>query len=247
MNSALIIFCDYIFQFFIINFSTVSFILFVNFFVLLLMFSISFFIGSSVVRNFFQFLVSTVFNLLTSLLFSQAETFNNIKFINVILCLFFTIFISNLVGLFPFSLAPTAQLVVPLFLALFVFFFLIDLTLYRDNFLSCTITNKGGSKTPFLIKVLFPETVVRISQPLSLSIRLFSNMLAGHFLLTVIVATNRLLVLIDFYSLLVFGLVDLCLVLVIFLFELVVAFLQSYIFVILTITYLAVGVTKANY
>nr|NP_050058.1 ATP synthase F0 subunit 6 [Pedinomonas minor]AAD19667.1 ATP synthase F0 subunit 6 [Pedinomonas minor] len=247
MNSALIIFCDYIFQFFIINFSTVSFILFVNFFVLLLMFSISFFIGSSVVRNFFQFLVSTVFNLLTSLLFTQAETFNNIKFVNVILCLFFTIFISNLVGLFPFSLAPTAQLVVPLFLALFVFFFLVDLTLYRDNFLSCTITNKGGSKTPFLIKVLFPETVVRISQPLSLSMRLFSNILAGHFLLTVIVATNRLLVLIDFYSLLVFGLVDLCLVLVIFLFELVVAFLQSYIFVILTITYLAVGVTKANY
>lgn len=247
MNSALMIFCDYIFQFFIINFSTVSFILFVNFFVLLLMFSISFFMGSSVVRNFFQFLVSTVFNILTSLLFSQAETFNNIKFVNVILCLFFTIFISNLVGLFPFSLAPTAQLVVPLFLALFVFFFLVDLTLYRDNFLSCTITNKGGSKTPFLIKVLFPETVVRISQPLSLSMRLFSNMLAGHFLLTVIVATNRLLALMDFYSLLVFGLVDLCLVLVIFLFELVVAFLQSYIFVMLTITYLAVGVTKANY
>jgi F-type H+-transporting ATPase subunit a len=203
--------------------------------------------GSTVVRNFFQFIIHSAFGILSSILYSQAETFNNLKFVNVVVCLFFTIFISNLTGLFPFSMAPTAQLVVPLFLALFVFLFLIDLTLYRDNFLSCTITNKGGSKTPFLIKVLFPETVVRISQPLSLAIRLFSNILAGHFLLTVIVATNRLLSLIDFYSLLIFGVVDFCLVLAIFLFELGVAFLQSYIFVMLSITYLSVGVTKANY
>lgn len=247
MYSALIVFCDYIFQFFVINISTVSIIILLNMILLLLFLSLTSFSGFTVVRGFFQYLLHFIIDTVTSLLYNQTEGYNNLKYANVLLCLFFFIFSSNLVGLFPFSIAPTAQLIVPVYLAFFVFLFLIDNSLYRDNFLSSTITNKGGSKTPFLIKVLFPETIVRISQPISLSMRLFSNMLAGHFLLSVIVAANRLFLLLDFPSLVIIGFISILLSIIVFLFELVVAFLQSYVFTLLSMTYLSTGVAKANY
>ena len=247
MYSALIVFCDYIFQFFVINLSTVSVIILLNLFVLLLFFSLTSFSGFTVVRGFFQYLLHSVNDTVTSLLYNQTEGYNNLKYANVLLCLFFFIFSSNLVGLFPFSMAPTAQLIVPVYLAFFVFLFLLDNSLFRDNFLSSTVTNKGGSKTPFLIKVLFPETIVRFSQPISLSMRLFSNMLAGHFLLSVIVAANRLFLLLDFTSLIIVGTISIVMSIVVFLFELVVAFLQSYVFTLLSMTYLSTGVAKANY
>jgi len=222
-------------------------ILLLNLFLLILFFSLSSFSGFTVIRSFFQYLLHTISDIVTSLLFNQTRSYNNLRYANFLLCMFFLIFSSNLIGLFPFSMAPTAQLIVPVYLAFFVVLFLVDNSLFRDNFLSSTITNKGGSKTPFLIKVLFPETIVRFSQPISLSIRLFSNMLAGHFLLSVIVAANRLFLLIDFTSIIVFGIIIILLSIVVFLFELVVAFLQSYVFTLLSITYLSTGVAKHNY
>jgi len=150
-----------------------------------------------------------------------------------------TIFVllSNLFGLIPFSFTPTAQLIVSLSLALSVFG-AVNLLLYQ-NYAIRTFSLFLPSGTSFgLAFLLVPiEVVSFVFKPLSLAVRLFANIIAGHTLLKVIAGFSWLMIQKAGLFFLGHFLPLFVLVLLIGL-ELGVALIQAYVFAILVCIYL---------
>ena len=155
----------------------------------------------------------------------------------VIFTLFMFVLFSNLLGLMPYSYTTTSQIVVTfaLALAIFVGVTLIALVKHGFHFFSFFVPS-GAPKAliPFLVVI---EVISYFVRPVSLSVRLFANMLAGHTMLKVfaglavmiasaggVAAAGSVLPLIA-----IIGLTGL---------EVLVAVLQAYVFTILTCMYL---------
>ena len=155
----------------------------------------------------------------------------------VIFTLFMFVLFSNMLGLIPYSYTTTSQIVVTfaLALAIFVGVTLIALVKHGFHFFSFFVPS-GAPKAliPFLVVI---EVISYFVRPVSLSVRLFANMLAGHTMLKVfaglavmiasaggVAAAGSVLPLIA-----IIGLTGL---------EVLVAVLQAYVFTILTCMYL---------
>ena len=162
-------------------------------------------------------------------------------FFPLILFLFLLILTCNLLGMIPYSYTLTSHLLITFFFALvsFVIINTISIYLHGINFLNLFLP--AGSPillAPLLIPIEFISYVFRV---ISLSVRLFANMMAGHTLLKVIVgfswgmlAGGGFLFIIHFFPLMViFLLIGL---------EVGVAIIQAYIFTILTCIYLSDGI-----
>ena len=108
------------------------------------------------------------------------------KYYAFYLLIFFFILIANLLGLLPYSFTVTSQflLTVTLSVSIFIGLILIGLKLHKLHFFEFFVP-QGISKVllPFLVLI---EVISYLIRPLSLSIRLFANMLAGHTLLHII-------------------------------------------------------------
>lgn len=153
----------------------------------------------------------------------------------------FTIFnfvlFSNLIGLIPYSFTVTSHIVITFGLAyaVFVGINIIGFKIHGLHFLSLFLP-KGASLAlaPFLVVIEFISYVFRV---FSLSIRLFANMMAGHTLLKILsgFAWTMLSMGGVFYIL---HLIPLLIVLAVIGLELGIAFLQAYVFTVLTCLYL---------
>ena len=149
--------------------------------------------------------------------------------------LVFTIFIfilfGNLLGLIPYSFTFTGQIVVTFALALFVFVFVTLLGLILHGFRFFTFFFPPGAPllmAPLLIPI---EIISYLTRPVSLSLRLFANILAGHTMLVVFAGFTVALGLLGFlpisFNVFLIGL------------EVVINILQAYVFAILTCLYLS--------
>ena len=152
------------------------------------------------------------------------------RFFPFIFSLFMFILVGNIAGLFPGSFTFTSHLAVNFFLAASIFLAvtLLGIARHGQGFLRLFLPHG----TPwFLAPLLIPiELLSYISRPVSLSVRLFANMVVGHVLLKVIAGFV--------VSLGVFGIVPFAGLLAIMALELLVAFIQAYVFAILTCIYL---------
>ena len=148
-----------------------------------------------------------------------------------ILTLFVFILFCNVLGLVPYSFTPTSHIVVTFAMAAFVFVgvTLIGFARHGVHFLSLFVP-KG---VPFaLLLLLVPiEIISYFIRPFSLSIRLFANMLAGHTMLKVF---GGFVVMLGIYA----GWAPLAFIVAFTGLELLIAFLQAYVFAILTCLYL---------
>lgn len=100
--------------------------------------------------------------------------------------LFFFVLFCNLVGLVPGAFTPTSQLIVTGSLALTVFLFTIVIRLIRHGWGFFRAFAPEGLP-PLLLPLMIPVEVISfIARPVSLAVRLFANMTAGHTVLTVI-------------------------------------------------------------
>ena len=137
----------------------------------------------------------------------------------------------NVLGMVPYSFTPTSHIVVTFAMAAFVFVgvTLIGFARHGVHFLSLFVP-KG---VPFaLLLLLVPiEIISYFIRPFSLAIRLFANMLAGHTMLKVFGGFVVMLGIIGGWAPLAFIVVFTGL-------ELLIAFLQAYVFAILTCLYL---------
>ena len=159
------------------------------------------------------------------------------KFFPLIFSLFMFICVSNLLGIIPFTFTISTHLVVTAALALLVFFTVLIYGFYKNGLKFFRIFVPAGIPIYILPLVMFIEILTFFLRPVSHSVRLFANMLAGHITLKVFASFITLL-----GGLGIFGIagasLPLALVVALTALELLVAFLQAYVFAILTCIYL---------
>ncbi len=153
------------------------------------------------------------------------------KFFPFIATLFFFVLFANLLGLIPGAYTVTSQLMVTGFFALVVYTLslIVGFALHGTHFFS--ILAPAG--TPgWLLPLMVPiEIISQLARPVTLAVRLFANMTAGHIIL--IVLFSLMMTAPIYLGWLPFGFT-----VAIYGLEVFVAFIQAYIFTILTCVYL---------
>jgi F-type H+-transporting ATPase subunit a len=159
------------------------------------------------------------------------------KFFPLIFSLFMFIMISNLVGIIPYTFTVSSHLIVTAALALLVFFTVLFYGLYKNGLKFFKLFVPPGVPIYILPLVVFIEVISFFLRPVSHSVRLFANMLAGHIALKVFASFVGML-----GALGIIGwagaVLPLGLTMALTALELLVAFLQAYVFAILTCIYL---------
>lgn len=182
-----------------------------------------------------QMLAESVYSAISGMVESTAGEKAR-PFFPFIFSIFIFILFCNLFGMFPHSLAVTSHIVINFSIALLLFL-VITVTGFAKHGLHFfhLFAPPGAPKPmlPFLIVVEFLSFAVR---PFSLSIRLFANMLAGHILLQVFAGMTVSLLAAGWLAGL--GVLPLVVNIGITGFEFFVAFLQAYIYAILSAVYL---------
>lgn len=187
-----------------------------------------------------QILLETIYDVVSQLLFDNINSEGE-KYFPFISTLFTFILFSNLIGLIPYSFTVTSHLIVTftLSLAVFIGVNIICIQRYKFEMLSLFIP---ANTTFGLALLLVPiEFVSYIFKPISLGVRLFANLMAGHTLLKVIVGFSwSMLLLEDLLALIHF--VPLLILILLVGLELGVAIIQAYVFTILACIYLNDGI-----
>jgi F-type H+-transporting ATPase subunit a len=184
----------------------------------------------------FQSIAEMSYEFVANTVRSSAGT-EGMRFFPFVFSLFMFILVANLIGLIPFSFTVTSQIVITAAFAFLVFFIVIIYGLYRNGLHFFDLFVPKGVPVYILPGIVVIEILSFLSRPISHSVRLFANMLAGHITLQVfagfIIMLAGLGVLGWFGAVLPFALVVMLTAL-----ELLVAFLQAYVFAILTCIYL---------
>ena len=160
-----------------------------------------------------------------------------------LLSLFIFIYLCNVPGIIPFLQKPaTARMAIPMFLALVVWVIYNGVGLKHQGiaYLTHTIWPPGvpTALKPLVGVIEFISNI--IVRPFSLTVRLFANMLAGHILLVTFALLTQSLITAETKVFLLKPMAILPFFMLVFLtaFEVLVAFLQAYIFTILTAVYI---------
>jgi F-type H+-transporting ATPase subunit a len=159
------------------------------------------------------------------------------KFFPLIFSLFMFIMVSNFVGIIPYTFTVSSHLIVTVALALVVFFTVLFYGLYKNGLKFFKIFVPSGVPIAILPLVMFIEILSFFLRPVSHSVRLFANMLAGHIALKVFASFIGMLGALGFLGW-AGAVVPLGLTMALTALELLVAFLQAYVFAILTCIYL---------
>jgi F-type H+-transporting ATPase subunit a len=160
------------------------------------------------------------------------------KFFPLIFSLFMFICVSNLIGIIPFTFTISTHLIVTAALALLVFFTVLIYGFYKNGLKFFKIFVPSGIPIYILPLVMFIEILTFFLRPVSHSVRLFANMLAGHIALKVFAGFVAMLGVSLGAIGWVGGVLPLGLTVALTALELLVAFLQAYVFAILTCIYL---------
>jgi F-type H+-transporting ATPase subunit a len=144
----------------------------------------------------------------------------------------------NMLGLLPLGFTVTSHIIITAVLALMVFFTVLIYGLMRHGLHFFNLFVPKGVPIYILPMIVFIEVLSFISRPISHSVRLFANMLAGHIALKVfagfIILLGGGLGAIGWIG----GVLPFAMIVALTALELLVAFLQAYVFAILTCIYL---------
>lgn len=186
----------------------------------------------------FNYFLKLIYNFILDLLKNQINNSRIIQgYFPFLFALFIYICFGNYFGLIPFNFTITSHLLVTFSLSFCVFIgvTIIGLLNNKDKFIFLFVpTNVPIYLLDFLFGI---ELVSYLSRVLSLSIRLFANMLSGHalmFILSGFVAK----IYNSFWCLLELRFIVLIIIFLVSILELGICFLQAYVFIILTIIYL---------
>ena len=159
------------------------------------------------------------------------------KYFPFIFTLFVFVLMANLLGMFPYFPTVTSQLIVTVALALVVFFMVIIAGLIRHGFHFFKLFVPSGIPVVLLPLVVAIEIISFFTRPVSHSVRLFANMLAGH--ITVKVFAGFIFSLGSLGALGIAGaILPLVMVVGLTALEILIAFLQAYVFAMLACIYI---------
>jgi F-type H+-transporting ATPase subunit a len=192
--------------------------------------------GSSGVPGRLQAMAEMAYEFIAGMVRSAAgET--GMRFFPLVFAIFFFVLVTNLLGFFPYTFSVTSQIIITAALALMVFLTVIVIGIKEHGLHFFKLFVPQGVPIYILPLVVAIEIISFLSRPVSHSVRLFANMLAGHitlnvfgaFVVMLLGASAAIKALAVLPFLMTIGLEAL---------ELLVAFLQAYVFAMLTCMYL---------
>nr|YP_009829229.1 ATPase subunit 6 [Codium fragile]QJC59747.1 ATPase subunit 6 [Codium fragile] len=192
----------------------------------------SFFIIPSGWQNLIEKLYALVSQILSDIITTGSE-----KYFPFMAVLFMFILSNNLIGMVPYSFTTTSHITLTFFLSFSIFVALnvIGFERHGMEYFSLFLPANTGF---FLALVLVPiELISYIAKPISLGVRLFINLMAGHSLLKVIVGFSWNMLLVENLKAIAF-IFPLVVLVVLTGLELAVALIQAYVFITLTAIYL---------
>ena len=148
-----------------------------------------------------------------------------------IFSLFMFVLFCNMVGMLPYSFTVTSHIIVTLIMALFIFIAVTIIGFIKHGFKYLSIFVPSGVPAVLFPLITIIEIISYLSRPVSLSVRLFANMMAGHTMLKVFGGFVVSLGILGGWLPLSFSVALTGL-------EILVAFLQAYVFAILSCIYL---------
>ena len=148
-----------------------------------------------------------------------------------IFSIFMFVLFANFIGLIPYSFTVTSHIIVTFAFAGLIFVGVTVIALIRHGWHFVGFFAPPGVPV-YLMPLLVPiEIIGYFTRPISLSVRLAANMLAGHTMLEVFAGFV--------VALGIFGFAPFLFVIAIYALEVIVAFLQAYVFALLTCLYLS--------
>ncbi len=194
--------------------------------------------GRQLVPGRFQSVAEISYEFVAGMIRSNVGS-EGMKFFPLIFSLFMFVCVSNLIGIIPYTFTVSSHIIVTAALAVLVWCTVLFYGLYKNGLKFFKIFVPSGVPIYILPLVMFIEILsFFFVRPVSHSLRLFANMLAGHIALKVFAG---------FVAMLGFslgalgwfgGVLPLALTVALYALEILVAFLQAYVFAILTCIYL---------
>ena len=192
--------------------------------------------GKQLVPSRFQSMAELSYEFVANTIRSTAGT-EGMKFFPFVFSIFMLIAVSNIIGIIPYTFTISSHIIVTAALALTVFVTVLVYGFYKNGLKFFKLFVPSGVPVVILPLVVAIEIISFLSRPVSHSVRLFANMLAGHITLKVFASFVTMLGAFGFVGWLG-ALLPLALVVALTALELLVAFLQAYVFAILTCIYL---------
>jgi len=190
----------------------------------------------SIQLNNWPIIFNIVYNLVRDLIINNIGEKGS-KFFPLVFCIFIYIVCLNLIGLIPYSYTITSHLIVTFALALFIFIGINIITARYHGFEMFSLFLPSGTSLALAFLLVPIELISYIFKPVSLSIRLFANMMAGHTLLKVIAGFAYTMM--GLSGILFFvHYVPLLILIPLFLLELGVSLIQAFVFSVLICIYL---------
>jgi F-type H+-transporting ATPase subunit a len=172
-----------------------------------------------------------------------ADTIHNtigeggMRFFPLVFSLFMFLLMSNVIGLIPYNFTVASHIIVTVALALLVFFTVLIYGFWKNGVQFLNLFVPKGIPLWVRPLIVLIEILSFLSRPVSHSVRLFANMLAGHITLKVFAGFVTLMGSVGIVGW-VGATLPLAMTVLLTALELLVAFLQAYVFTILTCIYL---------
>ncbi|MBO4223770.1 F0F1 ATP synthase subunit A [Bradyrhizobium neotropicale] len=193
--------------------------------------------GRQLVPGRFQAMAELSYVFVASMIRSTAGQ-EGMKFFPLVYSMFMFILVANVISIIPYTFSVTSQIIVTAAFALLVFFTVLIYGFYKNGLKFFKIFVPPGVPIYIQPLVVTIEIISFLSRPLSHSVRLFANMLAGHITLKVFAGFVAMLGSAFGAIGWIGGVVPLALTVALTALELLVAFLQAYVFAMLTCIYL---------
>lgn len=168
------------------------------------------------------------------------------KYAPIVTTIFFTVLFMNIAGIIPgFNLAGTAKPGFPLLLAIFAWFVFVYAGIRETgvgHFLKSSLFPPGVPWPLYILLTPIEAISTFIIRPFTLFVRLLANMIAGHFLLALTLSASNYFLFAHLSAMSPLGILTFAAAFAFTLFEILVAFLQAYIFAVLTAVYVNLSV-----
>lgn len=208
-----------------------SFLLLLNFFLLMLFFH------NFSSYNVFQFFLTQSLIFVKDLYISIFGD-KNYGYFYLFYLIFLIILTANLVGLLPWSFTTSSVFLLPLFFSFIIFggTVFVGFETYGLQFLN--LFYPKGTPKPILNFLIIIEVFSYFIRLISLSVRLFANMVAGHALIKILISFSWSMLCSGAVIISFFGLFVWVLIIAITVLEVLISFLQAYVFTFLGMIYL---------
>ncbi len=187
-----------------------------------------------------QSIAELSYEFVANMIRSSAGT-DGLRFFPFVFSLFIFILFANLLGMIPFFFTTTSHIIVTFTLAMLVIGLVVLYGVWKNGFGFLKLFWPSG--VPIILKVVLIvpiEIISFISRPISLSVRLWANMFAGHVLLKLFAGfAISMVTALGFFPGALGAIVPYAMTLALTPLEFLVAFVQAYVFALLTCVYLS--------